>query len=326
MENSDQISARLPSTETALTVINDRHHVDLPAIFGGAVVAVAIGILATGFGAALGLTAISANSGESSGLLAIIMPTVWIMLSVIGAYATGGYITGRMRRRVDSASREEVTVRDGMNGLIVWGLGIAFSAMLLGSAIGTTVAAVGNVVAATGTTASQLAGGVATGAMSATAALLPSSAKSDPMAFITGSMLRPTVVQLEPATADATAADAASILGNLANSGEVSDLDRAYLVQLTVARSGLAEPEASQRVEAAVAATQAVRDKAIAAAADAEKVARDTAETARISAILTAFFLTAISLVSGVAAYIAAVKGGRHRDEGRIFGGFAYRK
>lgn len=62
------------------------------------------------------------------------------------------------------------------------------------------------------------------------------------------------------------------------------------------------------------------------AAAAAEEMARNAAETARISAILTAFFLTAISLVAGVAAYIAAVKGGRHRDEGRVFGGFAYHK
>jgi len=44
------------------------------------------------------------------------------------------------------------------------------------------------------------------------------------------------------------------------------------------------------------------------------------------SAVDRAFFLTAISLVAGVAAYIAGVKGGRHRDEGRIFGEFAYRK
>ena len=41
---------------------------------------------------------------------------------------------------------------------------------------------------------------------------------------------------------------------------------------------------------------------------------------------LTAFLLTAMSPVSGVAAYIAAVKGGRHRDDGRIFGGFACRR
>ena len=326
MENSDQMSGRLNTGDTTLAAGTDRHYVDWPAIFGGATVAIAIGVLATGFGAALGLTALSANRGEGSGMMAIIMPTVWIALSMISAYAAGGYITGRMRRRVDSAARDEVTVRDGMNGLIVWGVGIAVSAMLLGSAIGTTVAAVGNVAAATGNAAAQVAGGAVSGAMSSAAALMPESAKSDPMAFVTGTMLRPAAVQPGLANADAATADAAMILGNLATSGEISDMDRAYLVQLTVARSGLGEAEATARVDAAVTAAQSARDKAIAAVAEAEKVAREAAETARISAILTAFFLTAMSLVAGVAAYIAAVKGGRHRDEGRIFGGFAYRK
>ena len=322
MENKDQMLAGLQQSETGLKTATDRHYIDWPAIFGGAIVAIAIGILATGFGAALGLTAISANSGEGSGLMAVIMSTAWILLSMIGAYATGGYITGRMRRRVDNALRDEVTVRDGLNGLMVWGVGIAVSAMLLGSAIGSTVAAVGNVAGATGNVAAQLAGD----AMSAGAGLLPDSAKSNPMAFITGSMLRPTTLQPGTANTDATTADAAMILGNLATSGEISDLDRTYLVQLTVARSGLTEPEATARVDAAVTAAQSARDDAVAAAAEAEKVARDAAETVRISAILTAFFLTAISLVAAVAAYIAAVKGGRHRDEGRVFGGFAYRK
>lgn len=49
------------------------------------------------------------------------------------------------------------------------------------------------------------------------------------------------------------------------------------------------------------------------------------AETARIGAILTAFILAAAALVAGVVAIAGAVRGGRHRDEGRLFGGFSYR-
>ncbi len=157
--------------------------------------------------------------------------------------------------------------------------------------------------------------------MTAAAGLVPDGAKADPMGFVTNAMLRPATVQ-----AGTEAADASGILGNLAATGEISDADRAYLVQLTMSRAGLAEADAKSRVDAAVTATQSARDKATAAVADAEKAARDTAETARKSAILTAFLLTAMSLVSGVAAYIAAVKGGRDRDEGRVFSGFAYRK
>jgi len=325
MENSDQMSAGLQTGETAFMAATDRHYVDWPAIFGGGIVAISIGILATGFGAALGLTAISANSGDSAGILAVVVPAIWIMLSMIGAYATGGYIAGRMRRRVDAATKDEVTVRDGMNGLIVWGLGIAVSAMLLGSAVGTALTAVGNAAAADGNMMAQVADAAAPGAMSVADQLLDT-ARPDPTAFITGTMLRPTVTQPATTNTVATTADAAAILANLFNTGAISDPDRAYLVQLTLARSGLTEPEATARVDEAVAAATAARDEVAVAGAEAEKIARDAAEVARISAILTAFFLTAISLVAGVVAYIAAVKGGRHRDEGRIFGGFAYRR
>ena len=65
------------------------------------------------------------------------------------------------------------------------------------------------------------------------------------------------------------------------------------------------------------------RDEAAALAADAEQLAIDVAETARKTAILTAFLLAAASLVAGAASVVAAVRGGVHRDEGRIFRGFA---
>lgn len=322
MENREQMFAGMQPGDGGF----DRSYVDWPAIFGGAVVAIAIGVLATGFGAALGLTAVSARAGEGSGKLALIISTVWIVASMVSAYAAGGYITGRMRRRVDRATKDEVTVRDGMNGLIVWGVGIVVSAMLLGSAIGTTINAVGNVASAAGNAVAQVAGGAASGAVTAASAMMPDGVKSDPMAFLIGSMLRPDAVPPGGVITPAMTADAGAVLGNLATTGEISDADRAYLVQLTMAQTALAEPEAKARVDKAVTDAQAARDKAIAAAADAEKMARDAAEAARISAILSAFLLTAMSLVSGVAAYIAAVKGGRHRDEGRVFRGFAYHK
>jgi hypothetical protein len=68
------------------------------------------------------------------------------------------------------------------------------------------------------------------------------------------------------------------------------------------------------------------------AKAEADRLAQEAtdaaiaaAEVARVSTILTAFILAAAALVAGAASYVGAVRGGRHRDEGRIFGGFAYR-
>ncbi|MBC7477553.1 MAG: hypothetical protein H7317_05595 [Pseudorhodobacter sp.] len=326
MENRETIRETIVAAPLTAGGSSDRAYVDWAAVIGGAVIAVSIGILATGFGAALGLSSISAQKGEDTNTLGLVLSALWIAISMVCSYAAGGYVAGRMRRRVDGAASSEVTVRDGMNGLIVWALGVLLSAMVVSSAISTTVSAVGNVASAAGTAVAQVAGGAASGAISAAGNMVPDGIKADPMSFITGSMLRPAAVNPQTAGSDATTADAGSVLTNLMTTGEISDADHAYLVQLTAARTGLSQPDATARVDQAVTAAKDAKDKAAEIAAEAERVARDAAETARHSAILTAFLLTAMALVSGVAAYVAAVRGGRHRDEGRVFGGFAYHR
>ncbi|MGQ0567758.1 MAG: hypothetical protein ACT4OK_22200 [Gemmobacter sp.] len=295
-------------------------YVDWAAIIGGAVIALALGLLFTGFGAALGLTAVSAERGEaSSGILAIVISTVWIVLSMVAAYATGGYIAGRMRRRVDAATADEVQVRDGMNGLIVWAVGTVLSAIVIGSAISGAVSTAGS-IAATGVQAAGAAvGGAAAGIAGA---VMPDGDAA--MDYATSTLLRPSTVV--PGTSDAAgdAADASVILSKVVATGEISDADRAYLVQIAAARSGLAPAQVDARVDEAVAAAQSARAEAARLAQEAEDAARAAAETARISAILTAFLITASALVAAAAAYVCAVRGGRHRDEGRVFGGFAY--
>ena len=293
-------------------------YVDWAAIIGGATVALALGLLFTGFGAALGLTAVSADESEaSSGLVGLIISAVWIVLSMVAAYATGGYIAGRMRRRLDAATADEVQVRDGMNGLIVWAVGTVLSAIVIGSTITGAISAAGS-IAATGVQAAGAAVGGVAGAM------VPDGDKVMDMA--TGALLRPTTVQPGVGDAAAVTADAAAILSGVVTTGEISDADRAYLVQLAAARTGLTPAEVDARVDDAVATAQAAREDAARVVAEAETMARNAAETARISAILTAFLLTATALVAAATAYVCAVKGGRHRDEGRIFGGLAYRR
>jgi hypothetical protein len=327
MENRDRMTAPGPQVRAGTGLpAAPGPYIDWAAILGGAFLAVALATLAAGFGAALGLTTISAERGEeSSGLLGVIISTLWIVLSMIGAYAVGGYVAGRMRRRLEDVAADEVRVRDGVNGLIVWALGTVLSAMVLGSAVSSAVSTVGSVAATGAEVAGSVAGSVAGGAMSAASAVIPDEVTEDPMAFVTGSLLRPTTVQPGVESSEATTADAASILGNIVTTGEISDSDRAYLVQLTAARTGLPPAEVEARVEQAIAAAQTARQEAARAAEAAEQAVRDAAETARISAILTAFLLTATALVAAVTSYVCAVRGGRDRDEGRIYGGLAYR-
>lgn len=318
-------------------------YIDWAAVVGGGVVAVAVGSVFTGFGAAIGLSTISAEPGEGSFNVMVILSAVWIVASLVASYAAGGYIAGRMRRRVDSAAADEVTARDGINGLVVWGLGIVVSVILLGSAVSTTVSAVGQTAAAAGdvvgtvaTAAGSVVGGVAEGAMSAVGAALPEAAKSNPMDYISSALLRP--AQVNPGTADpaTTASAAAAIIGNIAVTGEVDEAERAYLISAVTANTGLTQPEATTRVDAAIEAAQTSRTEAMQLAteaqAEAERLAQEVAdaaieaaEVARVSAILTAFILAAAALVAGAASFVGAVRGGRHRDEGKIFGGFAYR-
>nr|MDX8333145.1 hypothetical protein [Agrobacterium rosae] len=61
----------------------------------------------------------------------LIVTGLFVVLSMVASYMLGGYITGRMRRPVGgSATRDELTSRDGINGLVVWGIGTVVSAFL----------------------------------------------------------------------------------------------------------------------------------------------------------------------------------------------------
>lgn len=337
----ERTEAMTKASAPAMTL--DGSYIDWAAVIGGGVVAVAIGSVLTGFGAALGLSSISAKPGEGSFNVMVILSAVWIVATLVGSYAAGGYIAGRMRRRVDSVGVDEVTARDGINGLIVWGLGIVASIFLLGAAVSTTVSAVGSAASTAGSLASDVVaaagsavGGVAQGALAAAGAVVPEEAVQNSAAYASNALLRPAQATVGTDAPETLARETASIMGNLVATGEVSDAERSYLISAVVANSAVSQPEATTRVDEAIAAAQQARDDAITAAEvakaeadrlveEAKQAAIDAAEFARVSAILTAFILAAAALVAATAAYVGAVRGGRHRDEGRIFGGFAYR-
>lgn len=337
-------------------------YIDWAAVLGGAVVAAALGGLFTGFGAALGLSTVSAEPGEGSFNLWLVVTALWLVVSLVVSYLGGGYIAGRMRRRVDDASADEVAARDGINGLVVWGLGMLVTAWMAAGAISGTVSAVGTAATAAGSAVGGVAQGVgaaAGGAVQgatqavgqAVGAALPEDADDGVMDYINSTLMRPAVDGMQqgvrqpdgtaspgtPSMDDAELArQSGVVLGNVMRTGEISDEDRAFLVAAVARRTGQSEAEVEARVDEAVTAVQQARDEAEAAIAEAqaeaervaqeaEEAAIEAAETARKSAILTTFLLTAAALVAGAAAVSGAVRGGRHRDEGRIWGGFSYR-
>lgn len=350
----------------------NRSYVDWPAIFAGAVIASGAMAVLTAFAGGLGLSSISVDDGGDISTVWLIITGLFVILSMVGSYMLGGYITGRMRRPAGSADRNELTIRDGINGLVVWGIGTAVSAFLalgvvsggasaVGSVAQTAVQATGSAVGGAAQGVGQVAGGLISGAGSAVGGvaqgagqaaapsieqMLPQGLKANPVDYFTDTLLRtdtPTAQSGEQNAGDFQR-QVSGILGNLLSTGEISDPDRTWLANQVAARTGISQTEAQARVNETVERVQAVRteaqkkvdeakkqiddlkaqaDKAL---EDAKTKAADAAEKARVAGILTAFLLAASALVSSAAAYIGAVHGGRHRDEGRIWGGLAYRK
>lgn len=344
----------------------DRGYVDWGAILAGAAIAAGTSVVFTGFATALGLGSFSAEGISGFGL---ILTALFTAISMAAAYMLGGYVAGRMRRRVDGAARDEVTARDGIHGLVVWALGMIVGGMMalgavtsgakaVGSAAGTAVEAAGSLAGGVAQGAGQLVGGVVSGAgqlvggaaqgigQAAAPALedmLPQGMQANPLDYLTDSLLRPAEPQ-QGSSDVALRREAAGIIMNLIRTGEISEADQAFLRSAVAARTGLSEAEvqarvnatveqaramraeAEQRLQQAQAAAEEARAEAEQALERAQQEAVEAAEAARNAGILTAFLLTASALLAAAAAYIGAVKGGRHRDEGKLWGWLSYHK
>jgi len=105
--------------------------VDWAAILAGAVVATAIGVILATFGLGLGLAVNSPYEGEgSSPALFAIGAGIWLLLTQVVAFWCGGYICARLRPRQPELSEHEVDVRDGLHGIIVWGVGVLAAGLI----------------------------------------------------------------------------------------------------------------------------------------------------------------------------------------------------
>lgn len=321
MERTETLTA-----QSAPKVALEGSYVDWSAILAGAATAAAIATLLAGFGAALGLSAVSLEPGQGSVTLAMVVGAVFLVVTLVASYGSGGYIAGRMRRRVDQASADEVSLHDGLNGLAVWAVGTLVTVMLLTNAAGNVVSAAGSAASTAVTAAGSAVGGMAQGALTAAGAALPENAGTNAMSFVTDTLLRTSPNAATPAEPGETARQTAGIFANYLTTGEISNADRAYLEAAVASETGLTATEVTTRVDAAIAAAEAQRAEAALLAEEAKQTAIDIAQTARISAVLTAFLLTAAALVAAAAACVAAVRGGLHRDEGRVFAGFSYRR
>lgn len=300
-------------------------YVDWAAIAAGAVVAAAIAFVFSGFGTALGLGMVSPEPGEGLGATyALIAAGLWALWTTVSSFMAGGYLAGRMRQRVDGATADEISIRDGCHGLAVWGVGVIIGAFVLSSAIGTTARVAGDVAETTVKAAGSAvagAGEAVGGAGSALSELVPEQFQANPLSSAANPLFREDGRTPNTQT-ERLRNEAISVLATVLDDGEVDEADRAYLVRLVSDNTQLEQAEAEARVDQAIQTVQQARTEAMQAAEQAKQEAQAAADIARQYAVISAFLLAAALLIAGAGAYWAASVGGQHRDENRVFARF----
>src|SRR6185503_13864867 len=154
---------------------------------------------------------------------------LWLLLTAVASFALGGYLAGRLRATWDTTTADEVEFRDGIHGVLVWGLAILIGASLaLGAVRAAAPQATGN-------------------------ALAPSAATAEPLlAFELDRLFRADRRPNDAVEPDIRAQAARIITTGFGHADMAAD-DRAYLVRMVMARTGLAQPDAERRVTEVIA-------------------------------------------------------------------------
>jgi hypothetical protein len=255
-------------------IIDDTRADDIqwtPAV-AGALTAAALAFVLHSFAAAIGIAVSStAPTWRDSSVALTLLSGLYLLLVAVVAFGVGGYIAGRMRAPV-AASPDEIEFRDGTHGLVVWAIALVITVLMTWA----TAQSLTRVAAPSGPSAQSVAG-------------------ENVIAYDLDRLFR---AERRPPNTDMTYArsEAARILLTTAGHSGITSDDRAYLVRLTAATTGLAAPEAEKRVDTII--TQA----------------RDNIRKARRSAVILAFMAGAAALLGAAVAWFAACAGGRHRD------------
>jgi hypothetical protein len=258
-------------------------YIDWPPIFAGTAIATAITVVLTGFGSAIGLSLVSPFEGSGlSGTGLAIATGLWVIWVALSSLMAGSYLTGRMRKAAHDARPQEVALRDGTHGLVVWAVSILIGTVIAAGGVASAGRAAGD-LAKTGIEAAGSAAGMAT-------------------EYSVDELTRNQAVNV-PIDAD-TRARIGRIVVKAGAEGDLSPPDRAYLVNTLAASAGITPAEAEGRIASMLSrANQALEEAKVAA------------DRARRTAILVAFLTAASLAIAAAASWWAASIGGKHRDE-----------
>jgi hypothetical protein len=255
-----------PSTRSA----DDIWSLQWTPIVAGAFAACAVSAIMVTFGTTVGLGVSStAPTWRDASVALWLLSGIYLILQALISFGCGGYLAGRCRVPYGGVS-DDVEKRDGLHGIASWAL-----AIILGIALAALVALGVN----RPTTLTQ-----------PTSTTEPS-VLSYEIDHLFRSARRPPNLDLAPLRAEAGRV----LMTSSGHSGVSSD-DRAYLIQLVTATTGLAGADAERRVDTVITDS------------------RTAISRTRASTIVLAFSVATALLLGAVAAWAGAEAGGRHRD------------
>lgn len=275
MISTDSDTVRSTGVESSTSGVN------WAPIIAGALASTGGTLILTLLGSGLGLTMVSPWSSQSASLASVsIFAAIWLIVMQWLSAGVGGYLTGRLRTKWVSIHDDEVYFRDTAHGLLTWALATLIVIGFLGGAVSSVVEG-GN------QTASKV---------------IPVAASD----YFVDSLFRPADTRTPAAitnVVDTSGKQAAAILAHSAVTGTISPDDKTYLTQLVAAKLGLSDADAKRRV-----------DTILTSIDDAQLKARQAAEAARKASTRIALFGTLSLLIGAFIAAVAAVIGGRERD------------
>ena len=261
-------TARSPAIRTPVTIA-------WSGVFAGTVCGAGVALVLDAFGAAIGLAVSStAPTWRDASFALAVLSGIYLILTAVLSYGSGAYVAGRLATRFE-ATAEERDVRDGVLGLVVWGLMTALTALLL-------------VMGSAGLSHLAAPSGAPSGPATSVAG-------ENIIAFDLDRLFRSGARSNQTPNAYVRAEAARILLTSSSHRGLLAD-DRNYLIALVEKTTGLAGPEATSRVNAIV------------------DSAKQNINRARNSGVITAFMIAAAALLGALAAWLAAGIGGRQRD------------
>ena len=221
-------------TDVLIDASNPTHYVDWNAIIAGTFIAAAISSVFLAFGSAIGLSLTSFKAANSVPVIGLVIAmALWLLWVQVSSFIAGGYVAGRLRRRIGDATPHEVEMRDGSHGLIVWAVGVVFGTVL-----------------ASWLAISGVTGALNAGAMDYYAEKL---LRSETTAPSTGAA---------PNTVSSDEAQISRILARNMGATVMDDADKSYLVRVVSVRTGLPEADAQVRLDQTVATLKTQADAA----------------------------------------------------------------